>query len=134
MGGKRSHFLLLYSSVAFTLYVGKVKFPLLLFRSSVFWVSHARFTPEIFIVLKHCTICIFLIHFLSLQKILTALFILVWNTQKTTWTIFFEWQGKMFFNIGEDKWKATLNALDYCFLHIFKIKVSNFYWPITWEI
>ena len=29
---------------------------------------------------------------------LTALFKLVWNTQKTTWTNFFECQGKMFVN------------------------------------
>ena len=30
---------------------------------------------------------------------LTALFKLVWNTQTSTWTIFFEYQGKMFLNI-----------------------------------
>ena len=29
---------------------------------------------------------------------LTALFKLVYNTQKTTWTIFFEYQGKMLIN------------------------------------
>ena len=28
-----------------------------------------------------------------------------------------------------------LNALpNYFFLHIFEVKVSNFYWPATWEI
>ena len=41
----------------------------------------------------------FLIHSGSLQKILTALFILVWNTQKSKLAIFFECQGKMFLNI-----------------------------------
>ena len=35
-------FLLLYSSVTFNACVGKVRFPLLLFRSSVFWGSHSR--------------------------------------------------------------------------------------------
>ena len=30
---------------------------------------------------------------------LTALFNLVWNTQKSKWTILSEWQGKMFPNI-----------------------------------
>ena len=44
-------------------------------------------------------ICAFLIHSGSLQKILTALFILVWNTQKSKSAIFFECQGKMFLNI-----------------------------------
>ena len=35
-------FLLSYSSITFTVFVGKVKFPLLLFEYSVFWVSHSR--------------------------------------------------------------------------------------------
>ena len=39
-----------------------------------------------FIVLKHSVICIFLIHSDSVWKMLTALFRLVWNTQKITWT------------------------------------------------
>ena len=29
---------------------------------------------------------------------LTALFNLVWNSQKSKWTILFEFQGKMFFS------------------------------------
>ena len=53
-------FLLLYSSIRFTVCVRKVKFTLLLFSSSVFWVSHGR------------TICIFLIITGSVQKMLTA--------------------------------------------------------------
>ena len=35
----------------------------------------------------------------SVQKILTALFNFVWNTQKNKWTIFFERPGKMFLSI-----------------------------------
>ena len=41
---------------------------------------------QVFIVLKRCIICIFLIHSDSAQKMLTSLFKLVWNTQKITWT------------------------------------------------
>ena len=37
-------FLLVYSSITFTVCVGKVRFPLLLFGSSVFWVSYSRFS------------------------------------------------------------------------------------------
>ena len=32
----------------------KVKFDLLHFDSSVFWVNHARFSSQVFILLKHC--------------------------------------------------------------------------------
>ena len=53
---------------------GGVKFALLHFDSSVFWVNHTRFSSKS-IVLKHCIICIFLIHSNSVQKMLTALFI-----------------------------------------------------------
>ena len=52
--GRVATFLLLYSSITFTLCVfvcvcvcgggGCVRFPLLLFGSLVFWVSHARFS------------------------------------------------------------------------------------------
>ena len=51
------------------------------------------------LVLKPGIICTFLIHSGSLQKMLTALFNLVWNTQKSKWTIFFECPGKMFLSI-----------------------------------
>ena len=40
--------------------------------------------PSPFIALKHCIICIFLIDFDSLQRMFTALFKLIWNTQKST--------------------------------------------------
>ena len=74
-------FLLLYSSITFTVCVEKVRFPLLLFGSSVFWVTHSRFSSMS--LLKSGIICTFLIHSGSLQKMLTALFNLVWNTQKS---------------------------------------------------
>ena len=54
---------------------------------------------QVFIALKHCIICVFLIHSGSVQKILTALFKFVWNTEKSKWTNLFEYQGKMFLNI-----------------------------------
>ena len=54
---------------------------------------------QVFIVLK---IDIFLIHSGSVQKMLTALYKLIWSIQKTTWTNFFEHQGKMFLNIEKD--------------------------------
>ena len=51
------------------------------------------------LVLKPGIVCTFLIHSGSLQKMLTALFNLVRNTQKSVWTIFFECQGKVFLSI-----------------------------------
>ena len=38
---------------------------------------------QVFIVLKPDTICTFLIHYGTLQKMLTALFNFVWNTEKS---------------------------------------------------
>ena len=58
---------------------------------------HPRSHPSL--VLKPGIICTFLIHSGSLQKMLTALFILVWNTQKSKWTIFLECKGKVFLSI-----------------------------------
>ena len=54
---------------------------------------------QVFIILKYCIICTFLIRSGGVQKMLTALFNLVWNTQKSTWSIFFEYQGMVFLNI-----------------------------------
>ena len=93
-------FLLLYSSIIFTLCVEKVKFPLLLFRFSAF-----ELVMQVFIVLKHYIIWIFLIHSGSVQIMLTALFISVWNTQKTTWTNFFKHHGKMFLILKRFWWR-----------------------------
>ena len=86
-------FFLLYSLVIFTVCREKVRFPLLLFESLVFSVSHARFSFKS--LLKPGIICTFLIHSGSLQKMLTALFNLVWNTQKSKSTIFLECRGKV---------------------------------------
>ena len=58
---------------------------------------HPRSHPSF--VLKPGIICTFLIHSGSLQKVVTALFNLVWNTQKSVWAVFFECQGKVFFSI-----------------------------------
>ena len=58
---------------------------------------HPRSYPSL--VLKPGIICTFLIHSDSLQKMLTALFNLVRNTQKSIWTIFLECQGKVFLSI-----------------------------------
>ena len=65
-GGGVPLFLLLFSSITFTLYVGKVKFPLLL------QYSH----PSLYST-KTFIICIFLIHSGSVQKMLTPLFKLI---------------------------------------------------------
>ena len=51
------------------------------------------------LVLKPGIISTFLIHSGSLQKMLTALFNLVRNAQKSKWTNFFEGQGKVFLSI-----------------------------------
>ena len=48
------------------------------------------------VVLKPGIICAFLIHSGSLQKMLTALFNLVWNTQKSKWTIFLSAKARCF--------------------------------------
>ena len=58
---------------------------------------HPRSHPSL--VLKPGIICTFLIHSGSLQKVLTALFNLVRNTQKSIWTNFLECQGKVFLSI-----------------------------------
>ena len=55
---------------------------------------HPRSHPSL--VPKPVTIITFLIHSGSLQKMLTALFNLVWNTQKSKWTIFLSAKAKCF--------------------------------------
>ena len=83
-------------------YYFKVQFNrIYIFGSSVFELAMQDFHPRSHpsLVLKPGIICTFLIHSGSLQKMLTALFNLVWNTQKSKWTIFFECQGKVFLSI-----------------------------------
>ena len=82
------------------------------------------------LVLKPGIICTFLIHSGSLQKILTALFNLVWNTQKSVnGECFFECQGKMFLSIEKVLGKISEDQPQmHClivFLHI-ELKVSTF--------
>ena len=58
---------------------------------------------------------------------LTALFNFVRNTQKSTWTVLFECQGKMFFHIENVLERISEDQQIHCFivfLHIFEIKVS----------
>ena len=77
--------------------------------------------PPLPLLLNPGIICTFLIHSGSLQKMLIALFNLVWNTQKSKWTILFECRGKVFLSIEKVLEKisenalTTLNALPYCF-------------------
>ena len=66
------------------------------------WSWPCKILIQVFIVLKHCIICIFLIHsdsFWSILRMSTTLLNLVWNTQKGICTTFFKYQGKMFLNI-----------------------------------
>ena len=96
-------FLLLYSSITFTVCVyrggmgSKVSF--ITFWFFILLSQPGKILIQVFIVLKNCIICIFLIHSDSLQRMPTALFKLVWNTQKSALTNFFKYQGKMFLNI-----------------------------------
>ena len=61
---------------------GESKVYFIKFRFFSFLRIPCKILIEDFIVLKHSIICIFLIHSDSVQKMLTALFRLVWNTQK----------------------------------------------------
>ena len=66
---------------------------------------------------------------------LTASFKLVLNTQKSIRTNLFEYQAKIFLNIENVLTKISEEQpKTHCFivfLHIFEIKVSNFYLPVT---
>ena len=67
---------------------------------------------QVFVVLKHCIIFIFLIHCDSLQRMSTALIKLVWNTQKSTHTIFLSTKARWLLIL---KMFWCLNALPYFF-------------------
>ena len=79
--------LLLYSSIIFTVCEGKVRFPVLLFGSSVFWG-----------VLKPNIICAFLIHYGSVQKDVDCFYLTLIGIHRKM-EIFFECRGKMFLSI-----------------------------------
>ena len=68
---------------------GKLSFLCITFRVFSLFSRPCKILIQVFIVLKPDIICTFLVHFGSLQKMLTALFSLVWNTQKSKWTNFF---------------------------------------------
>ena len=67
---------------------------------------------------------------------MVGLFKLVWNTQKTTSTISFEHQGKIFLNIERVLVKLSEEhpEMHYIivFFHISEVNVSNFY--ITYNL
>ena len=144
VGGEVATFLLLYSLIAYTVWrKGGVKFPLLHLDYSIFWVSHARLSSwSLFYIIfvlslfwQYILVCIVsIVYFWFILIVyrkcwLLYSFKLVWNTQKITWTSTKAWC----FLILKMFW--CLNALPYCFfLHIFEVKLSNFYWPITWEM
>ena len=71
---------------------GESKVPFITYFSDLqsFELAMQDFHPHshVSLVLKPSIICTFLIHSGSLQKMLTALFNLVWNTYKSKWTIF----------------------------------------------
>ena len=126
-GGGGAYFITFQLHCIFCVWGEKVKFPLLRFDSSVLAIRHPQ--PSL-LVLKHCIIYIFLIHSDSAQKILTALFISI--SLEYSENYMDKYQGKCFLIL---KMFWGLNALPYCFfLHIFEVKVSNFYWSITWEM
>ena len=79
---------------------GSTFFPTLQFSSIAFTFSDLQ-SYELAIQDFHSSShpSLVLIHSGSLEKMLTALFNLVWNTQKSKWTIFFEDQGKLFLSI-----------------------------------
>ena len=84
--GELPLFYFLYSSITFTLCEGKVRFPCFI----TFWIL--SLSIELAMQDSHPTLyCTKTWYHLSMcQKMLTALFNLVWNTQKSKWTIFFE--------------------------------------------
>ena len=97
--GGDAAFLLLFSSITFTVSVKKLKFSLLLL---ILW--------SFVLVMQDSH----LIYSGSVKKTLTALFKLIWNTQKSTWTNFLAYQGKTFLSIGKILMKVS-EEQPYCF-------------------
>ena len=106
--GESSLFLLLYSSITFTV-CGESKLLFTSFQIFSLLSQPSKILIQVFTVLKPDIICTFLIHYGSLQKMLTALFDFLWNTQKRNWTNFFEWPGKILLSIE----KRSLSFLPY---------------------
>ena len=87
-----------FSSITFTVCVGKVRFPFGSLNLQSFELAMQGFHPHSrpSLVLKPCIIFLFLIHSGSLQKKLTPLFNLNWNTQKSKWTVFLSARARRF--------------------------------------
>ena len=75
---------------------GKSKVSFITFQFFSFLSQSCKILIQVLIVLKHWYISDYSG---SVQKMLTALYKLIWSIQKTTWTNFFEHQGKIFLNI-----------------------------------
>ena len=75
----------------------ETKIPSIIFRIFSLLSQPCKILIQVFIVLKPGIICTFLIHSGSVQKMLTAFFNFVWNTQKSKWTIFLSAQARCFF-------------------------------------
>ena len=97
-----------YSSITFTV-CGESKLLFTSFQIFSLLSQPSKILIQVFTVLKPDIICTFLIHYGSLQKMLTALFDFLWNTQKRNWTNFFEWPGKMLLSIE----KLSLSFMPY---------------------
>ena len=74
-GGGGALFLLLHSLIGFTLCVGKSKVSFITFWFFSLFSWPCTILIQVFLILKHCIICIFLIHSGSVQKMPSALFI-----------------------------------------------------------
>ena len=118
-----------FSSITFTVCVwGGSKVPFVTFQifslelamegshPSLYYDFHLHSHPSL--AVKPSIICKFQIHSGSLQKMLTSLFNLVGNTQKSKWTILFDCEGKIssyWKGFRKDQGGPTLNALHYGF-------------------
>ena len=87
-------FLLLYSSIIFTVCVRKKGFLYYFLDHQSFELAKQDSDPSFYCTKMY--ICTFLTHYGSIQKKLTALFNFVWNTEKYKWTIFLSAQTRCF--------------------------------------
>ena len=75
---------------------GEPKIPSITFWIFSLFSQPCKILIQVFMVLKPDIICTFLIHYGSLQKMLSALFNFVWNTQESKGTIFLSAQARCF--------------------------------------
>ena len=129
-GGGVATFLLLYSSISFTVCEQKSKASFITFWFFSLLSQPCKIPIQVFIILKHFIICIFLIHSDSLQRMSTALFKSVWNTQKSTHTIVLNTQARCFLIL---KMFWCLNVLPYFFSSHFYSKGFKFLLTYNFE-